>query len=169
MISLCRYAMTGQLTQKSDVYSFGLVLLELLTGRKSIDHTMPRGQQSLDTWISLFLIFMMIDFARTNGALVSKYWKDNVTHVIATTDANGACTRTLKVLMAILNEKWVVTMECDMSVLDDANHMLVWDLSQKFVPSLAKQALALQILIRNVKYCYQLFDSLGSLDAFHHF
>ena len=47
-----RYAMTGQLTQKSDVYSFGVVLLELLTGRKPVDHTMPRGQQSLVTWVS---------------------------------------------------------------------------------------------------------------------
>ncbi|KAH9617811.1 hypothetical protein KSS87_011484 [Heliosperma pusillum] len=44
------YAMTGQLMQKSDVYSFGVVLLELLTGRKPVDHTMPRGQQSLVTW-----------------------------------------------------------------------------------------------------------------------
>uniref|UniRef100_A0A0D9VYA7 Protein kinase domain-containing protein n=1 Tax=Leersia perrieri TaxID=77586 RepID=A0A0D9VYA7_9ORYZ len=44
------YAMTGQLNQKSDVYSFGVVLLELLTGRKPVDHTMPKGQQSLVTW-----------------------------------------------------------------------------------------------------------------------
>lgn len=44
------YAMTGQLTHKSDVYSFGVVLLELLTGRKPVDHTMPKGQQSLVTW-----------------------------------------------------------------------------------------------------------------------
>ncbi|AQK41965.1 PTI1-like tyrosine-protein kinase 3 [Zea mays] len=45
-----RYAMTGQLSSKSDVYSFGVVLLELLTGRKPVDHTLPRGQQSLVTW-----------------------------------------------------------------------------------------------------------------------
>ncbi|KAK4784240.1 hypothetical protein SAY86_018608 [Trapa natans] len=45
------YAMTGQITQKSDVYSFGVVLLELLTGRKPVDHTMPKGQQSLVTWV----------------------------------------------------------------------------------------------------------------------
>ncbi|XP_024381584.1 PTI1-like tyrosine-protein kinase 1 [Physcomitrium patens] len=44
------YAMTGQLNQMSDVYSFGVVLLELLTGRKPVDPTMPRGQQSLVTW-----------------------------------------------------------------------------------------------------------------------
>ncbi|KAF8049502.1 hypothetical protein N665_2194s0005 [Sinapis alba] len=44
------YAMTGQLDAKSDVYSFGVVLLELLTGRKPVDHRLPRGQQSLVTW-----------------------------------------------------------------------------------------------------------------------
>lgn len=46
-----RYAMTGTLSTKSDVYSFGVVLLELLTGRKPVDHTLPRGQQSLVTWV----------------------------------------------------------------------------------------------------------------------
>lgn len=56
MVSLCRYAMTGQITQKSDVYSFGVVLLELLTGRKPVDHTMPKGQQSLVTWVSFPLL-----------------------------------------------------------------------------------------------------------------
>jgi len=48
-----RYAMTGTLSSKSDVYSFGVVLLELLTGRKPVDHTLPRGQQSLVTWVCL--------------------------------------------------------------------------------------------------------------------
>lgn len=43
--------MTGQITQKSDVYSFGVILLELLTGRKPVDHTLPKGQQSLVTWV----------------------------------------------------------------------------------------------------------------------
>ena len=52
--------MTGQLTQKSDVYSFGVVLLELLTGRKPVDHTMPRGQQSLVTWVSIYLLLFQL-------------------------------------------------------------------------------------------------------------
>lgn len=45
------YAMTGQLTVKSDVYSFGVVFLELITGRKSIDHTQHSGQQNLVAWV----------------------------------------------------------------------------------------------------------------------
>lgn len=51
--------MTGQLTQKSDVYSFGVVLLELLTGRKPVDHTMPRGQQSLVTWVRILFLTIL--------------------------------------------------------------------------------------------------------------
>lgn len=50
--------MTGQITQKSDVYSFGVVLLELLTGRKPVDHTMPKGQQSLVTWVRIYLLVL---------------------------------------------------------------------------------------------------------------
>jgi len=45
------YAMTGQLTVKSDVYSFGVVFLELITGRKAIDHTQPSGEQNLVVWV----------------------------------------------------------------------------------------------------------------------
>lgn len=54
--------MTGQLTQKSDVYSFGVVLLELLTGRKPVDHTMPRGQQSLVTWVGFLFSLLFLPF-----------------------------------------------------------------------------------------------------------
>lgn len=50
---LFRYAMTGQMTDKSDVYSFGIVLLELLTGRKPLDRTLPQGQRSLVNWVRL--------------------------------------------------------------------------------------------------------------------
>ena len=45
------YAMTGQLTFKSDIYSFGVVLLELITGRKAIDHTKPAKEQNLIAWV----------------------------------------------------------------------------------------------------------------------
>ncbi|KAK1678085.1 hypothetical protein QYE76_038933 [Lolium multiflorum] len=44
------YAMTGQLTVKSDVYSFGVVFLELVTGRRAIDHTQPDGEANLVAW-----------------------------------------------------------------------------------------------------------------------
>ncbi|KAL4577218.1 hypothetical protein LXL04_013323 [Taraxacum kok-saghyz] len=53
----------------------------------------------------------VVELASRNEAVVTKYWKDDVTHVIASIDSNGACIRTYKVLMAILNGKWVVNIE----------------------------------------------------------
>ncbi|KAK8913931.1 putative protein kinase [Platanthera zijinensis] len=44
------YAVTGTLSRKSDVYSFGVLLLELLSGRKPVDQTMPEEKQSLVAW-----------------------------------------------------------------------------------------------------------------------
>ncbi|KAM7265860.1 hypothetical protein ACFE04_003543 [Oxalis oulophora] len=44
------FALSGIYTVKSDVYSFGVVMLELLTGRKPLDSSRPRPEQSLVRW-----------------------------------------------------------------------------------------------------------------------
>ncbi|XP_042491747.1 BRCA1-associated RING domain protein 1-like [Macadamia integrifolia] len=54
---------------------------------------------------------ILAKFAKMIGATVAKVWKPNVTHVIAATDEMGACSRTVKVLMAILHGRWVLKMD----------------------------------------------------------
>eukprot|EP00250_Pteridium_aquilinum_P001161 c11368_g1_i1 orf=328-1629(-) len=49
------YVMTGHLTTKSDVYSYGVVLLEMLTGKRSKDKNRPDGQHCLVEWCRPFL------------------------------------------------------------------------------------------------------------------
>ncbi|KAG0482212.1 hypothetical protein HPP92_010296 [Vanilla planifolia] len=44
------FVMSGIYTIKSDVYSFGVVMLELLTGRKALDSSRVRSEQSLVRW-----------------------------------------------------------------------------------------------------------------------
>ncbi|KAF3495303.1 hypothetical protein DY000_02058271 [Brassica cretica] len=51
---------------------------------------------------------VMEKLAAKFNATISRYWNPSVTHVIASTNEKGACTRTLKVLMGILNGKWIV-------------------------------------------------------------
>ncbi|XP_058761913.1 BRCA1-associated RING domain protein 1 isoform X2 [Vicia villosa] len=54
---------------------------------------------------------LLINFASKVGATVTKCWTSNVTHVIAAMDANGACSRTIKVLKAILNGQWILKVD----------------------------------------------------------
>ncbi|KAJ3706392.1 hypothetical protein LUZ61_010097 [Rhynchospora tenuis] len=51
---------------------------------------------------------MLEEFGNITGVEVTNNWKSNVTHVISSTDEQGGCGRSLKVLMAILGGKWIV-------------------------------------------------------------
>ncbi len=65
-VNLCRgylapeYATCGQLTIKADVYSFGVLILEIISGRKSIDHELPPNDTYLLEKIRFNLIHVSL-------------------------------------------------------------------------------------------------------------
>ncbi|XVE48495.1 hypothetical protein DITRI_Ditri01bG0006300 [Diplodiscus trichospermus] len=51
---------------------------------------------------------IVAEFEKLSGVTVLKRWDSIVTHIIASTDENGACKRTIKILMGILEGKWIL-------------------------------------------------------------
>ncbi|XP_010554610.1 PREDICTED: serine/threonine-protein kinase BIK1-like [Tarenaya hassleriana] len=49
------YMSTGHLNARSDVYSFGVVLLEILSGRRALDHNRPAKEENLVEWARPYL------------------------------------------------------------------------------------------------------------------
>ncbi|XP_010534501.1 PREDICTED: serine/threonine-protein kinase BIK1-like [Tarenaya hassleriana] len=65
------YMSTGHLNSRSDVYSFGVVLLEILSGRRALDHNRPAKEENLVEWARPYLtskrkVLQIVD-ARLDG------------------------------------------------------------------------------------------------------
>lgn len=92
----------------------GLTVEEMVC--KIFIHTPFALHKSLDLklkyhgWLGLQTV--ITEFAELSGVTISRKWEPNVTHVIASINENGACKRTLKFMMAILEGKWILSIDC---------------------------------------------------------
>lgn len=62
-------------------------------------------------------------FGRASRATVVQKWNPTVTNVIASTDENGACKRTFKILMGILEGKWILSVEWIKACMEAMEHV----------------------------------------------
>ncbi|WJX93613.1 Proline-rich receptor-like protein kinase perk13 [Trifolium repens] len=87
------YATSGKLTDRSDVFSFGVVLLELVTGRKPVDETMPLGDESLVEWARPLLIhaFETREFGELVDPRLEKHYVES--EMFRMIEAAAACVR----------------------------------------------------------------------------
>ncbi|KAF3450350.1 hypothetical protein FNV43_RR06430 [Rhamnella rubrinervis] len=84
-------------------FQLSITLAPLLNG-DFVDH--------LRNWFSVVQLSQsQRGFEKVAGVTVLKMWDSSVTHVIASTDENRAFRRTLKVLMGILEGKWILSMD----------------------------------------------------------
>lgn len=56
MVPIFLLTATGRVTTKVDVYAFGVVLMEIITGQKALDETVPAERSHLVTWFRRVLV-----------------------------------------------------------------------------------------------------------------
>lgn len=74
-------AYTLNVTEKSDVYSFGVVLLELVTGRRPIEHEYGEGKD-LVYWVSTHLYNLKDVLKVLDNKIVSDSIRDGMIKVL---------------------------------------------------------------------------------------
>ncbi|CAH2078405.1 unnamed protein product [Thlaspi arvense] len=63
------------------------------------------------------------EFAELTGVRISRKWEPSATHVIASINENGACKRTLKFMMGILEGKWILSIDWVKVCMKDSKYV----------------------------------------------
>lgn len=85
-------AATGRLTTKVDVYSFGVILMEMITGRRALDNSLPDENIHLVTWFRKML--MEKDSLRTIIDPAIEVDEETYTSISTVAELAGQCTAT---------------------------------------------------------------------------
>ncbi|TKY47809.1 Receptor kinase TMK4 [Spatholobus suberectus] len=112
------YAATGRVTTKVDVYAFGVVLMELITGKKALDNTVPDEMCHLVSWFRRILIDMENISMATDQTLNPD--EETMESIYKVAELAGHCTapephqrpnmgRVVNVLVPLVVEQWKPT------------------------------------------------------------
>ncbi|CAN6826064.1 hypothetical protein HID58_056874 [Brassica napus] len=94
-------AQANQVSEKSDISEL----------QRKPFHGLPKKMVLCCSGLTDEANSVILEFAELSGVTVSRKWEPRVTHVIASTNENGACKRTLKFMMGILEGKWILSID----------------------------------------------------------
>ncbi|RID50338.1 hypothetical protein BRARA_H01075 [Brassica rapa] len=94
-------AQTNQVSEKSDISEL----------QRKPFHGLPKKMVLCCSGLTDEENSVISEFAELSGVTVSRKWERRVTHVIASINENGACKRTLKFMMGILEGKWILSID----------------------------------------------------------
>uniref|UniRef100_A0A8I6YE34 Protein kinase domain-containing protein n=1 Tax=Hordeum vulgare subsp. vulgare TaxID=112509 RepID=A0A8I6YE34_HORVV len=101
-----KYISTGHLTWKCDVYGFGVVLLEMLCGRRALDHNRPQAERSLVEWARPYLTSKRRIYRAVDPRLRGEYSLNVVQKIanlaVACLHVNGNMRPTMDYVVSIL-------------------------------------------------------------------
>ncbi|KAK4482975.1 hypothetical protein RD792_010149 [Penstemon davidsonii] len=86
------YAATGRVTTKVDVFAFGVILMEIITGRKALDDSLPDEKSHLVTWFRRFLLNKDAIKAALDPTLGQSFDEDTFQSVLKVAELAGHCT-----------------------------------------------------------------------------
>ncbi|KAL6555634.1 hypothetical protein OROHE_007306 [Orobanche hederae] len=86
------YAATGRVTTKVDVYAFGVVLMEIITGRKALDDSLPDEQSHLVTWFRRLIPDKEAIRLALDPVLLSLLDEENFLSISKVAELAGHCT-----------------------------------------------------------------------------
>ncbi|KAL3616315.1 hypothetical protein CASFOL_039705 [Castilleja foliolosa] len=86
------YAATGRVTTKVDVYAFGVVLMEIITGRKALDDSLPDEQSHLVAWFRRLITDKDAVRAALDPVLAPLINEDNFLSILKVAELAGHCT-----------------------------------------------------------------------------
>ena len=133
---------TGHLTSKCDVYGFGVVLLEILTGRRSIDVGRPSEEQNLVDWARPYLAVKRKVYQLVDPCLEQNYSRKGVPKIAQLAyncikhnpKSRPSMDETVKVLSSLqdLNDLWVLSNRSCLSQPESCDLIIVADSCLQF-------------------------------------
>ncbi|CAN8325448.1 unnamed protein product [Cochlearia groenlandica] len=90
---------------------------------KPIIHGLPKKLVICCSGLTVEEKGVISEFAELSGVTIPRKWEHSVTHVIASVNENGACKRTFKFMMGILEGKWILSIDWIKSCLKNTKYV----------------------------------------------